>query len=100
MQINPRPYAIERIEPKTISRDAFVAWGTNCYSVPWKHDGKNALVRESESGTIAVEVGGEVVASFPLRFWKDSPTVCRNSSLILQGSERGDLWGKQGRFSI
>ena len=64
--LNPRPYAIDRIEPRTISRDAFVVWDTNRYPVPWEHAGKNALVRELESGTIAVEVGGEVVASFPL----------------------------------
>lgn len=64
--LNPRPYAIERVEPRTISRDAFVVWDTNRYPVPWEYAGESALVRESESGTIAVEVRGEVVASFPV----------------------------------
>jgi transposase len=38
------PLVVECV--RRVTRDAFVCWGSNRYSVPWQHAGKEVLVRE------------------------------------------------------
>jgi len=43
---NRRAFPIVVEEVRRVTRDAFVCWKSNRYSVPWQHAGKEVLVRE------------------------------------------------------
>ena len=53
------PYAAE--ESRKVSRDAFVSFRGNRYSVPWRVAGQEVLVREQE-GQLLIHRGGERLA--------------------------------------
>ena len=43
---NRRAYPLVVEEVRRVTRDAFVSWQSNRYSVPWQHAGQEVLVRE------------------------------------------------------
>ena len=55
----PYPYAEEEL--RRVSRDAYVAWQGNRYSVPWTYAGQQVRVRE-QSGVIEVYAGDRQIA--------------------------------------
>ena len=48
-------------DTRRVSRDCYVSYLGNRYSVPWKHAGRESAVTESQ-GKISVTVDGAVVA--------------------------------------
>ena len=54
------PYSVSTSETRKVSRDCYVCFQGNRYSVPWKHAGREATVTAGDS--ISISVGGEVVA--------------------------------------
>ena len=65
-KLDGRPaYPYTDDEMRKVSRDAFVAWQSNRYSVPWQHAGREVWVRE-KAGQVEVHWGGEQVATHPL----------------------------------
>jgi transposase len=61
----PYPYVEEEL--RRVSRDAYVAWQGNRYSVPWTYAGQQVRVREP-SGVIEVYAGDSQIAAHP-RLW-------------------------------
>lgn len=55
------PYPLAGDEPRRVSRDAFVAWRSNRYSVPWPNAGAAVRLRE-RGGRLEVFRGPERVA--------------------------------------
>jgi transposase len=55
------PYPLSGDEPRRVSRDAFVAWRSNRYSVPWPNAGAEVRVRE-RAGRLEVFRGPEKIA--------------------------------------
>ena len=55
------PYPLTDDEPRRVSRDAFVAWRSNRYSVPWPHAGAAVRLRE-RAGRLEVFRGPERIA--------------------------------------
>jgi transposase len=60
------PYQFVRIEYRKVSRDCFVSYLGNRYSVPWRHAGMHAriLVRDRK---LKVEIAGETVCEHEVR---------------------------------
>jgi len=54
-------YGISLSETRKISRDCFISYKGNRYSVPWKYAGRIAIIKEGDSITITVD--GTVVAT-------------------------------------
>jgi transposase len=56
------PYQSTITELRKVSRDCFVSYAGNKYSVPWKHAGREAklLIRDNK---IEVQIGGETVCT-------------------------------------
>lgn len=59
------PYPLRQESTRRVSRDAFVAWKNNRYSVPWQAAGQEVLVRE-DVGKLWIEHGGALLAVHPL----------------------------------
>ena len=55
------PYPLSGDEPRRVSRDAFVAWRSNRYSVPWPNAGAEVRLRE-RAGRLEVFRGPETIA--------------------------------------
>jgi hypothetical protein len=55
------PYAMKLTDTRKVSRDCYVSYLGNRYSVPWKHAGREASVTEL-GGRLSVTVDGTVVA--------------------------------------
>ncbi len=55
------PYPLSGDEPRRVSRDAFVAWRSNRYSVPWPNAGAEVRLRE-RAGRLEVFRGPEKIA--------------------------------------
>ena len=55
------PYPLLGDEPRRVSRDAFVAWRSNRYSVPWPNAGAEVRLRE-RAGRLEVCCGPETIA--------------------------------------
>jgi hypothetical protein len=65
-KLDGRPaYPYSEDELRKVSRDAFVAWQGNRYSVPWQHAGREVWVGE-KAGQVEVYWGGERIAAHPL----------------------------------
>ena len=60
------PYQIVQRFTRKVSRDCFVSFLGNRYSVPWKHAGREATLLVQD-GTMGVLVGGEVACEHELR---------------------------------
>lgn len=58
---NRPPYPLADDEPRRVSQDAFVAWRSNRYSVPWQEAGARVALRES-AGKLEVFRGPERIA--------------------------------------
>ena len=58
---NRPPYPLADDEPRRVSRDAFVAWRSNRYSVPWQDAGAQVSLREL-AGKLEVWRGPEQIA--------------------------------------
>ncbi|MCL4420969.1 MAG: IS21 family transposase [Candidatus Thermoplasmatota archaeon] len=58
---NVPPYITRREESRKISRDCYVSFKGNRYSVPWKYAGRECRVIE-ESSTLKIEVDATIVA--------------------------------------
>lgn len=56
------PYQIVVTECRKISRDCYISYLANKYSVPWQYAGREAKLLITD-GTMAVEVGGEIVCT-------------------------------------
>ena len=56
------PYQIVLTEHRRVSRDCYISFGGNKYSVPWKHAGREAklLIRDTK---MDIEIGGENVCT-------------------------------------
>jgi transposase len=59
------PYPLVIQELRRVSRDAYVAYGSNRYAVPWRAAGREVFVRESD-GWIEIVRGQEIVARHAL----------------------------------
>jgi transposase len=59
------PYSLRQESTRRVSRDAFVAWKNNRYSVPWQAAGQEVLVRE-DVGKLWIEHGGALLAVHPI----------------------------------
>ena len=90
----PYPFAPEH--PRKVSRDAFISYRGNRYSVPWRVAGQEVLVRESE-GEIAIHRGGERLAVHLL-----SPPGARQCVVVAQHHEGIPLspTGRGGKPSL
>ncbi len=55
------PYPFLEEELRRVSRDAYVSWQANRYSVPWRYAGQQVRVRGSSDG-VEVYVGQERIA--------------------------------------
>ena len=53
-------YFIRKEETRKISRDCYVSWNGNRYSVPWIYAGREALV--TEESTMKIHVDSQVIA--------------------------------------
>ena len=53
-------YFTRREETRKVSRECYVSWNGNRYSVPWIYAGREALVTEEK--TLKIEIGKQVVA--------------------------------------
>ncbi len=53
-------YFIRKEETRKISRDCYVSWNGNRYSVPWIYAGREALV--TEESTLKIHVDSQVIA--------------------------------------
>jgi len=60
-----RPFQVVLTEERKVSRDCFVHYRTNRYSVPWKFAGRTARLRIRES-SLDVEVGNSIVCTHEL----------------------------------
>ena len=60
------PFGLDEVQVRNVSRDGFVRWKTCMYSVPWRLAGRDVIVRETAGGTLRIEYGTEVVASWPV----------------------------------
>ena len=60
------PYVIVQRFTRKVSKDCFVSFLGNKYSVPWKHAGREATLLVQD-GTMGVQVGGEVVCEHQVR---------------------------------
>ena len=58
---NVPPYMTRREESRKISRDCYVSFKGNRYSVPWKYAGRECRVIE-ESSTLKIQVDASIVA--------------------------------------
>ena len=58
---NVPPYMIRREESRKISRDCYVSYKGNRYSVPWKYTGRECSVIE-ESSTLKIQIDATIVA--------------------------------------
>ena len=56
------PYQIVLVEHRKVSRDCFVSYRTNRYSVPWRYAGREAKLH-IHNDRMDVEIGGEIVCS-------------------------------------
>ena len=54
------PFQIIITEFRKVSRDCFISYRANKYSVPWKHAGREAKLLVKDD-TFEVEIGGEVI---------------------------------------
>ena len=54
-------YVMKLTDTRKVSRDCYVSYRANRYSVPWKHAGRESSVTEL-NGRLSVTVGGAVVA--------------------------------------
>lgn len=64
-KVDGRPaYLYTDDELRKVSRDAFVSWQSNRYSVPWQHAGREVWVRE-KAGQVEVHWGDERIAAHP-----------------------------------
>jgi transposase len=64
--VDKPPYQIVQKAYRKISRDCFVSYLANKYSVPWKHAGREATLL-IHSNRMMIQVGGEVVCEHELR---------------------------------
>ncbi len=53
-------YFTRKEETRKVSRDCYVSWNGNRYSVPWIHAGREALV--TEESTLMIQVDSHVIA--------------------------------------
>ena len=53
-------YFTRKEETRKVSRDCYVSWNGNRYSVPWKYAGREALV--TEESTLKIQVDSHVIA--------------------------------------
>lgn len=53
-------YFTRKEESRKVSRDCYVSWNGNRYSVPWIYAGKEALV--TEESTLRIQVGSRIIA--------------------------------------
>jgi transposase len=63
------PYPFVEEELRRVSRDAYVAWQGNRYSVPWKYAGQQVRVR-GKANVVEVYAGTECIAVHPLLIGK------------------------------
>lgn len=62
-RVEDRPaYVVVQTMPRRVARDCFVSYLSNRYSVPWRHAGREALLR-IQGDRFDVEVAGLIVAS-------------------------------------
>lgn len=83
------PYACE--ETRKVSRDAYVCYRGNRYSVPWRLAGQEVTVREMD-GCLHIQKGKERLAAHPLFVSgsHQSATIpAHHAGIPLGGSERG-----------
>ncbi len=55
------PYLMQHTDTRKVSRDCYISYRGNRYSVPWKHAGREATVTEL-NGRLSVTVDGAIVA--------------------------------------
>ncbi len=55
-------YPLSQSEFRKVANDCRVSWQTNFYSVPWQYVGRSVMVRELQTGTLQIEVNGDVIA--------------------------------------
>jgi transposase len=73
--LDGRPaYPYTEDEMRKVSRDAFVAWQSNRYSVPWQHAGREVWVRE-QAGQVEVHWRGDRIATHSLTAGKHRTIV-------------------------
>lgn len=85
----PYPYASQ--EARRVSRDAYVCFRGNRYSVPWRAAGQEVLLREAD-GQLHVGRGDERLAQHPLCAPGAHQTVtvaAHHADLPLGAGERG-----------
>jgi transposase len=71
----PYPYVEEEL--RRVSRDAYVAWQGNRYSVPWTYAGQQVRVRE-QRGVIEVYAGDSQIAAHP-QLWGQHRIAAQNA---------------------
>ena len=54
-------YMTRREESRKVSRDCYVSYRGNRYSVPWKYEGRECMIIE-ESATLKIEIDSGIVA--------------------------------------
>lgn len=85
----PYPYASE--ETRKVSRDAFVSFKGNRYSVPWRIAGQEVLVQEVE-GQLHIRRSGERLASHllcPAGAHQVVTVAAHHENIPMDASERG-----------
>lgn len=63
-------YAIVQSVPRRITRDCYISYLGNRYSVPWRHAGRDAILR-IQDGRFSVEVAGSTVATHDIASGRD-----------------------------
>ena len=56
------PYQIVLKEFRKVSRDCYISYGSNKYSVPWKYAGREARLLITD-GRMDVEIGGDIICT-------------------------------------
>lgn len=79
---NRLPYPYANDEPRQVSRDGFVAWETNRYSVPWQNAGAQVCVRKVK-GRLEVWQGPEKIAVHEV--------VCGRHGIVCQREHHQDI---------
>lgn len=68
------PFVVE--DKRSVSRDGFVRWGANRYSVPWQHAGQEVRVRER--GSVVEIVRDQRVLAVHLLCPQRNQTLCQS----------------------
>jgi len=63
-------YVIVQSVPRRINRDCYVSYLGNRYSVPWRHAGREAILR-LQGGRFDIEVAGRAVATHDIALGRD-----------------------------